>query len=79
MRKKYEAGLLSSLDIQRAKNSLFEAEQRCALAQIEYETEQMKFNELLGLPFDQEVILTERLLLDFSPLQPIWLSALNRL
>ncbi|HHY16120.1 MAG TPA: TolC family protein [Firmicutes bacterium] len=65
--KKYEAGLLSSLDIQRAKNSLFEAEQRCALAQIEYETEQMKFNELLGLPFDQEVILTERLLLDFFP------------
>ncbi len=65
--KKYEAGLLSSLDIQRAKNSLFDMEHRYAMALIEYETEQMKFNELLGLPLEQEIILRERLLLDFLP------------
>lgn len=66
-KKKYEAGLLSSLDIQRAKNSLFDAEHRYEMVLIEYETERMKFNELLGLPFEQKVVLTERLLLDFLP------------
>lgn len=65
--KKYEAGLLSSLDIQRAENSLFEAKHRYEMALIDLETARMQFNELLGLPFEQQVVLTERLLLDFIP------------
>lgn len=64
---KYEAGLLSTLDIQRAKNSLFDAEYRYEAIQIELETQQMQFNKLLGLAFDQKLNLTERLLLDFIP------------
>jgi len=64
---KYKAGLLSTLDIQRAENSLFDAEYRYEASKRELKTQQMKFNELLGLSFNQEVNLTERLLLDFVP------------
>lgn len=64
---KYKAGLLSTLDIQRAENSLFAAEHSYSMAAINLETQRMKFNQLLGLDFDLEVVLTERLLLDFVP------------
>lgn len=64
---KYKAGLLSTLDIERAQNSLYDAEHRYQKAIIDLETERMQFNSILGLPHDQEVALTERLLLDFVP------------
>lgn len=64
---KYKAGLLSSLDIDRSRNSLFDAEHRYSWALIDLETKRMRFNELLGLPLDTEFVLTERLLLDFVP------------
>ena len=58
---KFRAGLLSSLDIDRAKNSLFDATHRHGKAIVDLETQRMKFNEILGLPLDQQVVLTERL------------------
>lgn len=64
---KYKAGLLSTLDIERAENSLFDANYAQEKAQLDLETQSMKFNEILGLPFEQKVILTERLMLDFVP------------
>lgn len=64
---KYKAGLLSSLDIERADNSLFDAVHRHERTIIDLETERMRFNEIVGLPFDEKVVLTERLLLDFVP------------
>lgn len=64
---KYKAGLLSTLDIERAQNSLFDAKYRYEKAIIDLETGRMKFNEILGLSLDQQVLLTERLLLDFVP------------
>ncbi len=64
---KYKAGLLSSLDIDRAQNSLFDATYRYDKALVDLETQRMQFNEILGLSLDQEVILSERLLLDFLP------------
>lgn len=64
---KYKAGLLSSLDIERAQNSLFDAVHRYEKAIIDLETQRMRFNEVVGLPFDEQVVLTERLLLDFVP------------
>ncbi|HOL99167.1 TolC family protein [Candidatus Darwinibacter acetoxidans] len=64
---KFKAGLLSSLDIERSRNSLFDAEHRHQRAVIDLETKRMRFNELLGLPLDTEVVLTERLLLAFVP------------
>ncbi|HBN97020.1 MAG TPA: hypothetical protein DDZ66_12030 [Firmicutes bacterium] len=64
---KYKAGLLSSLDIERAQNSLFDAQHRHERAVIDLDTQRMKFNEILGLPLDEEVVLTERLLLNFIP------------
>ncbi len=62
---KYRAGLLSTLDIERAQNSLFDAEHRHEKAIIDLETQSMQFNHTLGLPLDQQVVLTERLFLDF--------------
>jgi len=67
---KYKAGLLSSLDIDRAQNSLFDAEHRYEKAIIDLETQRMKFNETLGLPLGETTVLTERLLLDFVPFTP---------
>ncbi|MCK9525449.1 MAG: TolC family protein [Limnochordia bacterium] len=64
---KYKAGLLSSLDIDRAENSLFDARHRQEKTIIDLETQRMKFNEIIGLPLDEKVLLTERLLLDFVP------------
>lgn len=64
---KYKAGLLSTLDIERAKNSLFDAEHSYQKAFIDLETQRMTFNQILGLPLEQEIVLTERLLLDFTP------------
>ncbi|NMB02080.1 MAG: TolC family protein [Firmicutes bacterium] len=64
---KFRAGLLSSLDIERAQNSLFDASHRYEKAIVDLETQAMRFNEILGLPFGQKVVLTERLLLDFVP------------
>ena len=64
---KYKAGLLSSLDIDRAQNSLFDAEHRYEKAVTDLETQRMKFNEILGLPLDEKTTLTEGLLLDFVP------------
>lgn len=64
---KYKAGLLSSLDIDRAHNSLHDATHRYQKAQVDLETKRMQFNETLGLPLDEQVVLTERLLLDFIP------------
>lgn len=68
-KKKFEAGLLSTLDIQRSENSLFEAEYRYEKELIGLETERMKFNELLGLPLDTQIVLTERMLLEFVPFE----------
>lgn len=64
---KYKAGLLSSLDIDRAQNSLFDAEHRLERATIDLETRRMKFNLLLGLPLDARIALTESFLFDFVP------------
>lgn len=64
---KYQAGLLSSLDIERAQNSLFDAEHRLEKALTDQETQAMRFNEILGMPLAQKTVLTERLLLDFVP------------
>jgi len=64
---KYQAGLLSSLDVERAQNSLFDAERRHVKAIIDLETQRMKFNEILGLPLDETIVLTERLFLSFVP------------
>ena len=64
---KHKAGLLSSLDIERSRNSLLDAERRYQRALVDLETRRMKFNELLGLPLDTELVLTERLLLAFVP------------
>lgn len=64
---KFKAGLLSSLDIERSRNSLYDAEHRYEWARIELDTKRLQFNELLGLPLDTEVVLTERLLLSFVP------------
>lgn len=64
---KFKAGLLSTLDIQRAENSLYNAEHSYANAIINLETKRMEFNQLLGLDLNQEVVLTERILLDFVP------------
>ncbi|NMB21367.1 MAG: TolC family protein [Firmicutes bacterium] len=64
---KYKAGLLSTLDIERAQNSLFDAEHRHSKAVIDLETQRMQFNSVLGLPLEQQVVLSERLLLDFVP------------
>lgn len=64
---KYKAGLLSTLDIERAQNSLYDAEHRYEQALVDLETQRMQFNSMLGLPREQEVVLTERLLLDFVP------------
>lgn len=80
-RSKFEAGLLSILDIQRAENSLFGAEHSLKNATINLETKQMEFNQLLGLALDQKVTLTERILLDFVPftleLENCYLKALE--
>jgi outer membrane protein TolC len=64
---KFKAGLLSTLDIQRAENSLFNAKYSFESAIINLETKRMEFNQLLGLDLKQEVVLTERILLDFVP------------
>lgn len=64
---KFKAGLLSSLDIERSRNSLFDAEHRYERAVIDLETKRMRFNQLLGLSLHTEVVLTERLLLAFVP------------
>src|SRR5690554_5144845 len=64
---KYKAGPLSTLDIERAQNSLYDAEHRYEQALVDLETQRMQFNSMLGLPREQEVVLTERLLLDFVP------------
>lgn len=64
---KYKAGLLSALDIERSQNSLFDAEHRLERAVVDLETKRMRFNEALGLPLTEQVVLTERLLLDFVP------------
>lgn len=64
---KYTAGLLSSLDIERAQNSLFDATYRLEKATIDLKTQRMRFNEILGVALEQNVVLTERLLLDFIP------------
>ena len=66
---KYKAGLLSTLDIERAQNSLLDAEYRLERAMLDLETKRMQFNSELGLPLDQQVSLTERLLLDFVPFE----------
>ncbi|NLJ80501.1 MAG: TolC family protein [Firmicutes bacterium] len=64
---KYEAGLLSSLDIQRTKHSLHNAEFSYQTALVNLATNRLQFNELLGLDLGQELLLTESLLLDFLP------------
>lgn len=64
---KYKAGLLSSLDIERSQNSLFDAQHSYERAAIDLETRRMEFNELLGLPLQAKVELTERLQLSFTP------------
>lgn len=64
---KYKAGLLSTLDVERAKNSLFDAEHSYQKALVDLETQRMTFSQILGLPLQQEIVLTERLLLDFRP------------
>ncbi|HKM43475.1 MAG TPA: TolC family protein [Limnochordia bacterium] len=64
---KYKAGLLSTLDIERAQNSLFDATHRHENAMIDLGTQRMRFNHDLGLPLDQQIVLNERLLLDFAP------------
>ena len=64
---KFEAGLLSTLDIQRAENSLINAENNYAAAVVNLETKKMEFNRLLGLDLKQELVLTEQLMLDFLP------------
>lgn len=78
---KFAAGLLSILDIQRAENSLFNAEHSFKNAKINLETRKMEFNQLLGLQLEQEVQLTERILLDFVPftleLEECYLKALE--
>lgn len=66
-RSKYEAGLLSTLDIQRAENSLLNAETSYQNALISLKTKKMEFNQLLGLDLQAEVFLVERLVLDFVP------------
>lgn len=66
-KKKYEAGLVSALDLKRVQNSLLEANYRYERALVDLDTQAMLFNEILGLPLQQEVVLTERLLLDFIP------------
>lgn len=66
---KYAAGLLSSLDIMRAENSLANAEASYESALVNLATKRMQFNQLLGLPLQQEVVLTEQLLLDFVPFE----------
>lgn len=66
---KFKAGLLSSLDLERSQNSLFDAEHRYERALIDLATKRMRFNELIGLPLDTEVVLTERLLLSFVPFE----------
>ncbi len=62
---KYTAGLLSSLDVMRAENSLANAKTSYQSAIVTLATKRLEFNQLLGLPLQQEVVLTERLLLDF--------------
>lgn len=65
--RKYEAGLLSSLDIRRAQNSLSNAEYSYRAAAINLTTKYMEFNQLLGLELEQEVTLAERLSFAFRP------------
>lgn len=66
---KFAVGLLSSLDIMRAEISLANAESNYLAARESLLTAKLRFNELLGLALDTEVILTEKPELEFMPFE----------
>ncbi|HHY09956.1 MAG TPA: TolC family protein [Firmicutes bacterium] len=65
--RKFEAGLLSSLDIKRAENSLANAEHNYQTAVINLATMYMEFNQLLGLELTTKLALTEQFDFTFKP------------
>lgn len=66
---KFDAGVISTIDLQRSKNSLLNAENSYQSAIITLETKYMEFNSLLGLDLNTRIILTDRINVDFVPFE----------
>ncbi|NLM68399.1 MAG: TolC family protein [Firmicutes bacterium] len=66
---KFDAGVISTLDLQRSKNSLLNAENAYQNALITLETKYLEFNNTLGLNLAIQVILTDQINVDFVPFE----------
>lgn len=78
---KFEAGMISSLDLQRTKNSLANAQHSYESALITLETKYLEFCQLLGFEFGTSIVLTEEISVEFVPfeldLDQAYMSALD--
>ena len=78
---KFEAGMISSLDLQRTKNSLANAQHSYESALITLETKYLEFCQLLGFVFGTSIVLTEEISVEFVPfeldLERAYMSALD--
>lgn len=64
---KYDAGIISSLDIQRSENNLLNAEINYNKETISLETKYLEFNHILGIHLTQKIRLTEQITIEFEP------------
>lgn len=64
---KYDAGVISSLDIQRSENNLLNAKNSYNKELISLETKYLEFNRILGIDLANKVRLTEQIVFEFKP------------
>jgi len=64
---KFEAGMISALDLQRTKNSLMNTEFSYQSALTTLETKYMEMNQMLGLELSSPIVLTEKISVEFVP------------
>jgi len=59
--KKFELGVVSKLEVLQAESAVLEAEAQLGTAEVNYKTLRMAFNQKLGYPLMQNVVLTDKL------------------
>lgn len=64
---KYNAGIISSIDIQRSENSLINAKHNYDSTTIAIETKYMEFAGMLNLDLEQQIILTDQITVEYVP------------
>ena len=64
---KFEAGMISALDLLRTKNSLMNAEHAYDNALVALETKMLEFCRTLGFDLNVQIVLTDKISVDFVP------------